>query len=146
MWSGGVEWELLALEFPSRHLALKFKEIFELVHELNMEPWIFGSVTDVGESRVESSGGAEDSAHRQFGGHSGTTRDRYPQCNCAENREASQLQFVLVDVLVIIVLSSREQWRCPRLMLSTAWWPCPFAVQFMAVSQVKDMGLLSVRG
>ena len=41
VWSGEVEWESLALEFPSRHLALKFKEIFELVHELNMGLWIF---------------------------------------------------------------------------------------------------------
>ena len=41
VWSGEVEWESLALEFPSRHVALKFKEIFELVHELNMEPLNF---------------------------------------------------------------------------------------------------------
>ena len=29
-------------------------------------------------------------------------------------------------------------------MMSTAWWPCLFAFQFMAVSQVKDMGLRSL--
>ena len=38
--SGEVGWETLALEFPTRQLALQFKEVFELVHELNIGPWI----------------------------------------------------------------------------------------------------------
>ena len=102
------------------NVALKFKEIFELVHELNMEPWIFRQRDNCRGFSRKSSGGAKDSAHRQFGGHSGATRDRYPQCNCAENRGDSQVQFVLVDVLAIIVLSSRLTVEVPnRLMLST---------------------------
>ena len=36
--SGEVDWETLALEFPSRQLALQFKEVFEHVHELNIGP------------------------------------------------------------------------------------------------------------
>ena len=41
--SGEVEWETLALEFPSRHLALKFKEMFELVDELNTGLWVLAT-------------------------------------------------------------------------------------------------------
>ena len=38
-----VGWETLALEFPTRQLALQFKEVFELVHELNIAPWILAA-------------------------------------------------------------------------------------------------------
>ena len=41
--SGEVGWETLALEFPTRQLALQFKEVFELVHELNIGPWILAA-------------------------------------------------------------------------------------------------------
>ena len=41
--SGEVGWETLTLEFPSRQLALKFKEVCELVHELNIGPWILAA-------------------------------------------------------------------------------------------------------
>ena len=41
--SGEVGWETLALEFPSRQLALKCKEVFKLVHELNIGPWILAA-------------------------------------------------------------------------------------------------------
>ena len=37
--SGEVDWETLALVFPTSQLALQFKEVFEHVHELNIGPW-----------------------------------------------------------------------------------------------------------
>ena len=52
---------------------------------------------------------ASDTAQRQCGGHSHVTRDRYPQCNCAENCGESQVQFVVVDVIVIFGFSCAEQ-------------------------------------
>ena len=41
--SGEVGWETLALEFPTRQLALQFKEVFEHVHELNIGPLILAA-------------------------------------------------------------------------------------------------------
>ena len=41
--SGEVGWETIALEFPTRQLALQFKEVCELVHELNIGPWILAA-------------------------------------------------------------------------------------------------------
>ena len=61
--SGGVESETLALEFSSRLLASKFKEMFELGQEHFIGPWILAARKLSGGSRVENSGGAADCAH-----------------------------------------------------------------------------------
>ena len=41
--SGGVEWGALASANTSRQLVLKFQELFQLVHDPNIGPWILAA-------------------------------------------------------------------------------------------------------